>query len=263
MKSKNLYRGSFYHIFDRGNIFVGRGFHAPPEFSDNKEWQKITSWGEIKMFRATTITLFVLLAAAIFLAAERAPASVTTTIDPIRLLASADKFYAEKDAGMAMREYRRFLRDFFDHARADYAIYMIGQSSQLALEQMGGIIPAYLIEKSRGSNDFDALEKYLAKEYGFHEDLSEGDPYWHYDMRAYRELLKRFPKSKYADDAEFLLVEPEQGRAWAIGMGPERAETAKNIIAKYRALLKKYPDTNREREIEKKIAELKPLAEGR
>jgi len=135
---------------------------------------------------------------------------------------------------------------------------MIGESSRLALRQLAGILPAgLLVGHLPGQDQYKPLAVHLAKTYGFYADISEGDPYWYYDMRAYRELLRRYPKSEYADDARFLLVEPNaSSRAWLMGGGPQYATTGRRVIAEYRAILRDFPDTNRRAEIEAKIAEL-------
>jgi outer membrane protein assembly factor BamD (BamD/ComL family) len=180
---------------------------------------------------------------------------------PTRHLANADKYFAAREAGHAVGSYSVFLRVYPAHPRADYAIYMTGESCRLARTQM--IVPAYYFTEFNPEGDsrqYRALAQYLARAYGMYADVSEGDSYWYYDMRAYRELLKRYPKSQYADDCEFLLVEPQQQRrAWAIGMGPEVAKTARGLIGKYEAILQRYPSTNRSDDIQQAISELREI----
>jgi outer membrane protein assembly factor BamD (BamD/ComL family) len=180
---------------------------------------------------------------------------------PTRYLANADKYFAAREAGHAVGSYKGFLEEFPNDPRADYAIYMIGESCRLARTQM--IVPAYYFTEFNPGGDsrqYRALAQYLARTYGMYADVSEGDSYWYYDMRAYRELLKRYPKSQYADDCEFLLVEPQQQRrAWAIGMGPEVAKTAQGLIRKYETIFRRYPDTNRRDDIRKAVSELRGI----
>jgi hypothetical protein len=173
-------------------------------------------------------------------------------------LAQADSYFAAGEAGHAIGSYRSFLQAFPQDEHADYAIYRVGQASELATEQLGELIPGDLLTKFNPKlNQFVGLKKFLADKYGIHTDISEGDPYWYYDGRAYQELLKRFPKSQYADDARFLLVERGINDSWKIGGDPNQGKIARRFIAEYEAILKDFPDTNRKAEINTKIAELK------
>jgi hypothetical protein len=201
------------------------------------------------------------LAAAFVLLLAAGPTLYAASDEPTQWLAQADRDFASGLAGRAAGSYEAFLHGYPDHPRADYAIYMVGESCRLARAQM--IVPAFYFTEfgpDSGSQQCRGVAHYLAQAYGMYADVSEGDSYWYYDMRAYRELLKRYPKSSYADDCEFLLVEPQQQRrAWAIGMGPEVAETARRLIGAYEAILRKFPDTNRRVDIEGAVRELREI----
>jgi len=183
--------------------------------------------------------------------------------DAKKALAYADQYFAARKAGQAIGSYRSFLQEFPAHKRADYAIYMIGQASESALVQLGAIIPAGLfVDLHPEYKQYQALAKFLAREYGFMTGVSEGDPYWYYDMRAYRELLRRFPKSEYADDVRFLLVRYEEAgyasdMAWAMTPSPERVKRVRYLLKRYDEILRDYPKTNRKSEIERAITGLK------
>jgi outer membrane protein assembly factor BamD (BamD/ComL family) len=178
---------------------------------------------------------------------------------PARFLASADQLLATGQAGLAIRTYLHFSNAFPDHERADYAVYKTGESSQLALAQLGGIIPAAVLTEANPERaQYEALAHNLAKTYGFYAAVSEGDSYWYYDMRAYRELIERFPESEYADDARFYLVEPgPRRRTWVMGVSEVADKAARTVIQRYEAVLRDYPQTNRRAEIEQAIAELR------
>ncbi len=191
-----------------------------------------------------------------------AASNVLAAVEPDRgaqYLAAADAEFAAREAGKAVSSYQLFLKSYPDHPRADHALYMLGQACQLAGSQE--LAPAYyftILSPDGNWRHYRGLAQYLARTYGMYAYVSEGDSYWYYDMRAYRELLKRYPKSQYADDCEFLLVEPGP-RDWAIGMGPEVAKTARSVIGKYEAILRKYPNTNRRNDIQKAIGELREI----
>lgn len=203
------------------------------------------------MMRAVTGLLLLLLAG------SSAFAGVES--DQAKLLAAADADLAACHAGRAVTSYRFFLRLYPNDPQADHALYMLGQACDLAQSQM--FVPAqYLADYNPELQKYGGIAHYLARTYGMYADMSEGDYYWYYDMRHYRELLKRYPNSQYADDCEFLLVEPQQQRrAWAIGMGPEVAKTARSLIGKYEAILRKYPDTNRRDDTQKAVSELREI----
>lgn len=176
-----------------------------------------------------------------------------------RHLAVADAELAACNALRSVGSYKSFLECYPDHPRADHALYMLGEACRLATSQM--IVPAaYLAEFNPELHRYGGVAHYLAQTYGMYADMSEGDYYWYYDMRAYRELLNRHPKSEYADDCQFLLVEPQQQRrAWAIGMGTHVAETARSLIARYEAILEEFPETNRRADIQRAIGELQVI----
>ena len=176
-----------------------------------------------------------------------------------RHLARADANFRTGRAGAALVEYRTFLGGCPHHPRADYAIYMVGESCRLAASEM--LVPPYMfLELSpRQEPDSRTLANYLAATYGMYADMSEGDGYWRYDMRAYRELLKRYPRSQYADDCRFLLAQARPHRGWSIGSGPPVAQIARGLIRDYQAILRDFPRTNRRAEITKAISELREI----
>ncbi|KAF0202572.1 MAG: hypothetical protein FD170_1746 [Bacteroidetes bacterium] len=68
----------------------------------------------------------------------------------------------------------------------------------------------------------------------------------------FESLLKKYPKSKYADDAEFLILSHIEGGSH------EGGDNSFNLTAieKYKSIIKKYPDTEFTPEIYHKISEL-------
>lgn len=194
----------------------------------------------------------------LLLAAPGVP-SETESERGARALAQADEAFTARKASLAVFEYRWFLERYPDHPRADHALYMLGQACQLARSQVL-VPPDYFVDFDPELHRHGGIAHHLARTYGMYADMSEGDSYWYYDMRAYRELLEQYPDSKYADDCRFLLVEPEhQRRAWAMGMGPSVAETARSLIQNYEAILHDYPDTNRRSDVQEAIAELREI----
>jgi hypothetical protein len=201
--------------------------------------------------QSIVLGVMLLAAASALLAAERDRAAQALTY--------ADGYFAASEAGKAVGSYQLFLHLYPNHPRADHALYMLGEACRLARSQM--IVPAwYFTEFNPELHEYRRLAHHLAQTYGMYAGVSEGDSYWYYDMRAYRELPDRFPKSEYADDCRFLLVEPEQQRrAWAIGSGPAAAETARDLIREYEGVLTQFPDTNRRADIEAVILELREI----
>ena len=180
--------------------------------------------------------------------------------EPTRCLAVGDSDLAARKAGLAIQDYRLFLKRFPDHPRADRALYMMGESSRLALEQLGSILRADLLTHFNPKwTEYTAVAQHLAQTYGFYAAISEGDPYWYYDMRAYRELAERFPHSDYADDARFFLAESHpRGATWTLVGHPDFANIISTRIQRYETILHDFPDTNRRSEIEQALAELRP-----
>lgn len=178
------------------------------------------------LVRAVTMSAAALFALASAIGDPQKPSPQLPEEDGAIMLALGEQQYKSGHPMDAIRTFRHFREFFADGPRDDYAVYMIGQASEKALEELGDVIDPslclrprpkdyYFAELYRDYERFEPVAEWLERQYGFRavevpRPLSYGrDTCWCYDMRAYRYLLERHPGSEYADDAKFLLVMPD------------------------------------------------------
>jgi len=173
-----------------------------------------------------------------------------------RYLAAAKSDYGQREWSRAFWEYKDAHLYHPEDPRDPEALLMIADCAMKALPGFAVVLRAGLdAEYTYG----EKVMRWLRNTYGYYVVTSEGDSAWRYDKRALRELLRRYPDHEQADKVAYVLVKEDlmfvkYDQAVFFTPDARALACAREFIAQYEAILRRYPSSTIKRQIESEIA---------
>jgi hypothetical protein len=172
-----------------------------------------------------------------------------------RLEHAADA-YARGSWGYAFREYKSVRLYHPEDPRDPEVLLMIADCALRARQELGDLMPCDLFPEGTYGK---TVLSWLRETYGLYADASEGDSFWHYDLRALRLFLRLYPNHDQADEVSYALVKED---LMFVNYDPavffvrdQRAlACARQFIRRYEDILRRYPRTELKPRIESDIA---------
>lgn len=183
-------------------------------------------------------------------------ASPTGQYKPSMHLRLAADAYGRGSWGYAFREYKTARFYHPEDPRDPEVLLMIADCALMELRQLSDLMPCDLFPQGTYGK---TVLSWLRETYGFHPDASEGDSFWHYDMRALRLFLRLYPDHDQADEVAYALAKEDLMFARydpaVFFVRDERAlGCAREFVSRYEDILRRYPRTELKPKIESDIA---------
>jgi hypothetical protein len=160
--------------------------------------------------------------------------------------------------GCAFRCYKTVHAEQSEDPRDPEVLLMIADCAERVRPELFDILSPEMGTPSYGSE----VLRWLKRTYGLSIVTSEGDSGWHYDKRALREFLKRYPDHAQADKVAYVLAREDllyrkYDEAVFMSSDDRARSCARDFAAQYEAVLKRYPKTDLRPKIELELAVLR------
>jgi hypothetical protein len=171
-------------------------------------------------------------------------------------LAAAEADYQQGEWGRAFWNYKQAHIYHPEDPRDPEVLLMIADCAMKALHGLSAVLQAGLESESiYGAK----VLTWLANTYGYHIETSEGDSTWRYDKRALREFLRRYPDHDQADKVAYVLVKEDlmfakYDPAVFFVRDARALACAREFIARYEAVLRRYPTSGMKGQIQSEVA---------
>ncbi len=165
----------------------------------------------------------------------------------------AANLYRDGKWAWAFREYKAARFYHPEDPRDPDVVLMIADCALRALTNLHDLMPAGMFPEGVYGKKIMA---WLHDSYGYYAGVSEGESFWHYDMRALRFFLRVYPNHDQADEVAYALVKEDLmfgGGGPAVFMVRDVA-CARAFIARHEDILRRYPRTELRGKIESDIA---------
>jgi hypothetical protein len=164
--------------------------------------------------------------------------------------------YSTGSWGYAFRQYKYARLYHPEDPRDPEVLLMIADCALRVRDELGDVVPADLFPEGTYGRK---LLGWLRSTYGIYCSASEGDSFWHYDMRALRLFLRLYPNHDRADEVAYALVKEDlmfvKYDPAAFFVRDERAlACAREFVGRYKDTLRRYPRTELKSKIESDIA---------
>jgi len=172
-------------------------------------------------------------------------------------LESAKEAYHQGRYARAFGHYKDARSLHPEDERDPEVLLMIADCAQRQVSVVHDLLGAGLDE---GRESFGPrFMRWMRDRYGYYIEVSEGDAIWRYDKRALREFLKLYPDHPQASAVAFVLVREdllhrEYDPAVFFVRDARALACAREFIARYQEILRRYPRSEKRSQIESEIA---------
>ncbi len=166
--------------------------------------------------------------------------------------------------GAAFRDYKEVHTQHPSDRRDPEVLLMIADCAEKVREELHDVLVPEMDTPSYGRG----VVRWLKRTYGLSIVTSEGDAGWHYDKRALRELLRRYPGHPEADAVAYALVREDllyrkyDEAVFMVSDDRSRA-CARDFVARYEAVLRRYPRSGLRAKIESELTILRKYVESK